>query len=143
MVAVRYDQLFDVVKALGPSRADSVARIGKLAHVLDSSIPIPGLGRTIGLDAVLGFIPGVGDAASAVLASYIIWEARRLGLPKRKLARMIGNMALDTTVGAIPLVGDLFDMGYKSNRRNVRMVLDHLAQTGEIPADVAAAARGR
>jgi hypothetical protein len=143
MVALRYDQLFDVVKAMGPTRADSVARIGRLAHLLDSSIPIPGLGRSIGLDAVLGFIPGVGDAASAVLASYIIWEARRLGVPKRKLARMIGNMALDTTVGAIPLVGDLFDMGYKSNRRNVRIVLDHLARTGEIPAGVAAAARGR
>lgn len=143
MVAVRYDQLFDVVKALGPSRADSVARIGRLAHLLDSSIPIPMTKRTIGLDAVLGMLPVVGDAASTALASYIVWEARRLGVPKRKIARMLGNMAVDMTVGSIPLIGDLFDMGYKSNRRNVCIVLDHLVQTGEIPVGVAATARGR
>ena len=71
-------------------------------------------------------MPGVGDAVSAALSSYIIWEARQLGLPRWKIARMIGNLALDTTFGAIPIAGDLFDMAYKSNQRNLRIVTDHL-----------------
>lgn len=118
--------LFEALKAAGPSKEDSIARITVLARLLDSAFLIPGINRRVGVDALLGLVPGVGDAVSAALSSYIIWEARQLGLPRWKIARMIGNLALDTTLGAIPLAGDVFDMFYKSNQRNLRIVTDHL-----------------
>ncbi|CAA9349594.1 MAG: hypothetical protein AVDCRST_MAG90-2402 [uncultured Microvirga sp.] len=132
MAAPRMQPIFESLKASGPTRADSVGRIAALAHLLDSAIPIPGTNRRVGIDALLGLIPGVGDAVSAALASYIIWEARQLGLPRWKIARMVGNLALDTTVGAVPLLGDLFDMAYKSNQRNMRIVIEHLERTGRM-----------
>ena len=118
--------LFEAIKAAGPTRNDSVARIAFLARLLDSAFLIPGLNRRVGVDALLGLMPGIGDAVSAALSSYIIWEARQLGLPRWKIARMIGNLALDTTLGAIPIAGDVFDMVYKSNQRNLKIVTDHL-----------------
>lgn len=136
MVASRMQPIFEAIQASGPNRSDSVARISMLAHLLDSAIPIPGTKRTIGIDPLIGLIPVVGDAISAALSSYIIWEARQLGLPSWKIARMVGNLALDTAVGAVPLLGDLFDAAYKSNRRNVRIVLDHLEQTGRLTPKV-------
>ena len=118
--------LFEAIKAAGPTKNDSIARITVLARLLDSAFLIPGLNRRVGIDALLGLVPGVGDAVSAALASYIIWEARQLGLPRWKIARMIGNLALDTTLGAIPIAGDVFDLVYKSNQRNLKIVTDHL-----------------
>ena len=125
MPAVRSD-LFEAIKAAGPTREDSLARITLLAKLMDSAFVIPGLNRRIGLDAVLGLLPGVGDAISAALASYIIWEARQLGLPRWKIARMVGNVAVDTALGAIPLAGDVFDVFFKANERNLRIIHDHL-----------------
>ena len=81
MPAVRSD-LFEAIKAAGPSREDSLARITLLAKLMDSAFLIPGLNRRIGLDAVIGLVPGIGDALSAALASYIIWEARQLGVSR-------------------------------------------------------------
>lgn len=118
--------LFEGLKAAGPSREDAVRRITALAHLLDNAFVIPGTNRRIGLDALIGLVPGIGDTVSALISSYIIWEARQLGLPRWKIARMIGNVAVDGLVGAVPLVGDLFDAGFKANMRNVRIVLDHL-----------------
>jgi hypothetical protein len=132
----RMQPLFEALKESGPNAADSVARISLLAHVLDSAITIPGTNRTIGIDPLLGLIPVIGDAISAALSSYIVWEAKQLGLPSWKLARMIGNVAVDTVVGAVPFVGDLFDASFKSNKRNVRIVLDHLEQTGRLTPKV-------
>jgi hypothetical protein len=136
MRATRMEPIFEALKESGPTIRDSVARISALAKILDSAIPIPGTNRTIGIDPLIGLIPVVGDAISAALASYIIWEAKQLGIPRWKLARMIGNMAMDTAVGAVPLVGDLFDLAYKSNRRNLRIVLDHLERTGRLTPKV-------
>src|SRR5918993_1294110 len=136
MRATRMEPIFETLKESGPTTKDSVARISTLAKVLDTAIPIPGTNRTIGIDPLLGLIPVVGDAVSAALSSYIIWEARQLGLPRWKIARMIGNMALDTTVGAVPFVGDLFDLAYKANRRNLRIVLDHLEKSGRFTPKV-------
>jgi hypothetical protein len=132
MAAVRMDPIFEALKAGGPDLSDSVARISMVAQVLDSAIPIPGTNRTIGIDPLLGLLPVVGDAISAALSSYIVWEAKQLGIPRWKLARMIGNIAADTAIGAVPFLGDLFDVGFKSNRRNLRIVLDHLEQTGRL-----------
>ena len=102
--------VFEAIKSAGPSREDAIARVTMVAKLMDSAFVIPGLNRRVGLDSVLGLVPGIGDALSAALASYIIWEARQLGLPRWKIARMIGNVAVDTTIGAIPLAGDLFDV---------------------------------
>jgi Domain of unknown function (DUF4112) len=118
--------VFEALKAAGPSRADALARITVLARLLDSAILIPGTNRRIGLDAVIGLVPGTGDVVSAVLASYIIWEARQLGLPRWKIARMIGNLAFDTAFGVIPIAGDVFDVFFKANMRNLRIIHNHL-----------------
>ena len=135
MPAVRSD-LFEAIKAAGPSREDSLARITLLARLLDSAFLIPGLNRRVGFDALLGLVPGVGDALSAALASYIIWEARQLGLPRWKIARMVGNVAMDTAIGAIPLAGDVFDVFFKANERNMRIIHDHLGMPKRGPREI-------
>jgi hypothetical protein len=119
---------FEALKASGPSQADSLARITMLTKLLDSAFVIPGTNRRIGLDAVIGLVPGIGDAISTALASYIIWEARQLGLPKWKIARMVGNVAVDTALGAVPLAGDVFDVFFKANERNLRIIHDHIGR---------------
>src|ERR687893_925859 len=128
--------VFEALKTAGPSRADSLARITLLAKLLDNAFVVPGLNRRVGLDSVIGLVPGVGDAISAALASYIIWEARQLGLPRWKIARMIGNVAVDTALGAVPFAGDLFDVAFKANRRNLRIVREHLERTGGLPRTI-------
>ncbi|SCY01880.1 DUF4112 domain-containing protein [Microvirga guangxiensis] len=135
MPAVRSD-LFEAIKAAGPSREDSLARITLLAKLMDSAFLIPGLNRRIGLDAVIGLVPGIGDAVSAALASYIIWEARQLGLPRWKIARMVGNVAFDTAIGAIPLAGDVFDVFFKANERNLRIIHEHLGTPKRGPKEI-------
>ena len=128
--------VFEALKTAGPSREDSLARITLLAKLLDSAFVIPGLNRRVGLDSVIGLVPGVGDAISAALASYIIWEARQLGLPRWKIARMIGNVAVDTALGAIPLAGDVFDIFFKANERNMRIIHDHLGTPKRGPRQI-------
>src|ERR687894_1125025 len=118
--------VFEALKAAGPTKADSIARITALAKLLDSAFLIPGLNRRVGLDAIIGLVPGIGDAISTLLASYIIWEARQLGLPRWKIARMMGNVAIDTAIGAIPVAGDAFDLFFKANQRNLRIIHEHL-----------------
>jgi len=117
---------FEALKAAGPTQADSLARITLVANLLDSAFEIPGTKHRVGLDAVIGLVPGIGDAITTILSSYIIWEARQLGLPRWKIARMIGNVAVDTAIGAIPIAGDAFDFVFKANRRNLRIIHDHL-----------------
>jgi hypothetical protein len=113
-----------------------MARITLVANLMDSAFLIPGLNRRVGLDAVLGLVPGIGDALSAAIASYIIWEARQLGLPRWKIARMIGNVAVDTTIGAIPFAGDVFDVVFKSNQRNLRIIHEHLGTPKRGPKEI-------
>lgn len=123
-----HTDFFEAFKAAGPTRADSVARLEALATFLDSAILIPGTNQRVGFDALIGLIPGVGDAISTALSAYIIWEARQLGLPRWKIARMIGNVALDTALGAVPLAGDAFDVFFRANKRNMQIVRDHIAR---------------
>lgn len=87
---------------------------------------IPGIRRRVGLDAIAGLVPVVGDVLTAAMGLYLVWEARNLGLPRWKLWRMIGNVGLDTVVGAVPLAGDLFDLLYRSNTRNLKIIRGHL-----------------
>ena len=97
-------------------------RLNWLAWLLDSSIPIPGTRLTVGLDALIGLFPVIGDAVGVVLSSYIVREAAALGAPRSILARMAFNVALEGLVGVIPLAGDVFDAAFKANQRNVRLL---------------------
>ena len=101
-------------------------RIEMMEIVLERSFMIPGTNRPIGLDSIIGLIPVVGDFVAAGLGAYIVWEARNLDMPKWKLMRMMGNVAFDTAVGAVPVAGDLFDFMFRSNSRNLRIVKAHL-----------------
>ena len=108
------------------SETASLAQVRRLAQLLDNSIPLPG-GARIGWDAVLGLIPGVGDAAGALLSGYIVVQALRLGAPAPVLTRMLGNIATEALVGAVPFLGDVFDAAFKANARNARLLEQHLA----------------
>ena len=114
------------------SREASLLRLEQLAHLMDSAFVIPGLNRRIGLDSVMGLVPVIGDVAGMLLSSYIVYEARRLGVPKWLLARMALNVAFDGVVGSVPLAGDIFDAAFKANRRNVRLLRRHLERHGGV-----------
>ncbi len=101
-------------------------RIEAMEKLLERSFTIPGVNYPIGLDAIVGLVPVVGDLVTAAMGAYIVWEAKNLGLPKWKLWRMAGNIAFDTAVGAIPLAGDAFDLLFRSNTRNLKIVKKHL-----------------
>jgi hypothetical protein len=101
--------------------AERMRRMHSLAWLLDSSIPLPG-GYRIGLDPLIGLLPGLGDAIGAVMSAYIINEARALGAPRSVLMRMTGNVVVEAVIGAIPLLGDLFDAGFKANMRNMALL---------------------
>jgi hypothetical protein len=103
-------------------RAALVRRLDALAHLLDNSIPVPGTGTRFGMDAVVGLIPGIGDAVGGLLSAYIVMEAARLGAGPAVVMRMLLNVAVETVVGAVPIIGDLFDAGWKANARNMRLL---------------------
>ena len=105
-----------------PDQAATMARLRSLSQLLDDSITIPIINRRIGLDAIIGLVPVVGDAVGALFSAYIVFEAARLGAPKSVLARMVYNIALEFIIGAIPLIGDLFDAVFKANIRNMRLL---------------------
>ena len=105
-----------------PDRAETMARLRSLSKLLDDSITIPIINRRIGLDAIIGLVPVVGDAVGALFSAYIVFEAARLGAPKSVLARMVYNIALEFIIGAIPLIGDLFDAVFKANIRNMKLL---------------------
>ena len=101
-------------------------RIEALEKLLESGFTIPGTRQTFGLDALIGLVPVAGDVITAAMGLYLVWEAKNLGLPKWKLWRMIGNVAIDSAVGAVPIAGDAFDFLFRSNRRNLKIVRGHL-----------------
>ena len=117
--------------------ADRAARVRALARALDSAVRVPGTNIRFGFDAVLGLVPGVGDAAGAVVSAYVIIAAARLGAPAPVLTRMLINTGVDALAGAVPLLGDLFDLGWRANTRNVALLEQHLAA----PAAARAASR--
>ena len=109
-----------------PDAEGAVAEVEMLAWLLDNSIPIPATGRRIGLDAIIGLIPVAGDVASAGLGLFVVWRGARLGVPRVVVARMLLNSAIDLAVGAIPVIGDAFDLWFKANTRNLRLMRRHL-----------------
>ena len=112
-----------------PTGTDPVSirkRIEAMEHLLERSLVVPGTKYPIGLDTIIGFVPVLGDIVTAAMAAYIVWEAKNLGLPRWKLWRMMGNVAIDSAIGAVPIVGDAFDVVYRSNTKNLRIVKKHL-----------------
>ena len=97
-------------------------RIEAMEALLERAFVIPGINRPVGLDAMIGLVPVVGDVIAAAMGAWIVWEARNLGMSKFHLARMAGNVGIDAALGAIPIVGDLFDIAFRSNTRNLRIV---------------------
>jgi hypothetical protein len=116
-------------EVVGAPRAERFAaaerRIGRVTHLLDELIEVPGTSIKIGLDPVIGLIPIAGDAVSALAGGWVILEASRFGLPRVVLARMILNLALDLGIGAIPLLGDAYDLFFRSNSRNLALFRRH------------------
>ena len=114
----------------------ALERQKRLAYWLDDRFRIPIIGWRLGFDGIIGLVPGIGDAATTLLALYIVNEARRLGVPPAKLARMGVNVGVDALVGLVPLVGDIADLRWKANRRNVNLLIEHLeSQREEIEVD--------
>lgn len=101
-------------------------RIEAMERLLEHGFTVPGTSYQFGLDAVVGLIPVLGDFIGAALGSYLIWEAKNLGIPKWKLWRMAGNVAFDTAIGFVPFVGDAMDFLFRSNSRNLKIVKRHL-----------------
>lgn len=110
------------------SRAQRVARIDALATLLDTAFVIPGTNIRFGVDALIGLVPGIGDLISTALSLFIVREARALGAPRLLVARMLANVALDGLVGVVPLMGDVFDVAFRANRRNIALLQKHLAR---------------
>ncbi|WP_156256062.1 DUF4112 domain-containing protein [Sandarakinorhabdus oryzae] len=106
--------------------ASARVRIERLEYMLEGAVRIPGLGTRIGLDALIGLVPGVGDAAMAAMGLYLVWEARNLGASRFMLARMLGNVGIDALIGSVPLAGDVFDIFFRSNSRNLKLLRRHL-----------------
>lgn len=100
-------------------------RIRGLGRLMDTALRVPGTRISLGADSVLGLIPGVGDFAAAAMSLVIVNEARRLGVPNDKPVKMLVNVGFDTVAGSVPVLGDVFDVYFKSNRRNLQLVLDH------------------
>lgn len=117
-------------KAVESGRDRSLSRLRSLARLLDSVFQVPFTRFRIGLDAVLGLVPGWGDAAGAVASAYIILQAARLGVPKAVLLRMVYNTGVEALVGIVPVLGDLFDAGWKANLKNVELLERYLERPG-------------
>ncbi|BAY41331.1 hypothetical protein NIES2111_57270 (plasmid) [Nostoc sp. NIES-2111] len=107
-------------------RLATLNRIRKLSRLMDSSLRIPLTNFRIGVDPIIGLVPGAGDLISTGFSAYIIFLATRFGIPKQDLTKMIFNVALEAVIGTVPLVGDFFDAYYKSNIRNLAILEQHL-----------------
>ena len=120
----------DTTKPQEPGRRENPheirRRLERMERLLERLIVVPGINQPLGLDAILSLIPGVGTVSAAALGSYIAWEARNLGMPKWKMARMSMNVLFDMALGAIPIVGVVPDFFFRSNSRNMRIIRKHL-----------------
>ena len=111
-----------------------IARAERIAHVMDRAVRLPGTGIRLGLDSILGLVPGVGDTLTLAPSLFILAVAHRHGVPKHRIAAMAGNLGIDWLIGLVPLLGDIFDIGWKANSRNARILREHskLAAASEV-----------
>jgi hypothetical protein len=105
-------------------------RLDRLSRLLDVAFSVPGTNIRFGVEALLRLVPGIGDVAASALSVWLVYEAFHLGVPNSLLVRMIGNVVVEGAAGAVPVAGDLFDMGWRANRRNVRLLREHFEREG-------------
>ncbi len=105
--------------------ARRLKRLRRLTRLLDDAVRIPGTKYRLGLDSLIGLVPGAGDIVGGALSAYIIYEASRLGVSRLTLARMLSNMAVDLLLGSVPVAGDIFDVAWKANRKNMDLLDRH------------------
>ena len=108
------------------SKMASLQRLRSIAHILDNAIPIPFTSYRVGIDPIVGLIPGGGDLVMAGFSVYIVWESARLGLPRSTVTQMVSNLVFDTLAGTVPVAGDLLDVTWKANSKNIRLLEAHL-----------------
>ena len=112
-------------------KREIVRELERLAYVMDASIGIPGTKFRFGIDALVGLIPGIGDVAGVGISLYILMRARQLGVPGATQIKMLGNIAADGLLGAIPVAGDVFDAAYRANLKNVKLALEAVPELRE------------
>ncbi len=112
------------------SKRAALERLDMLAHLFDTAFILPGTNIRFGVELIMRLVPGIGDAAASALSCYLLYEAHRLDVPRQVFARMVANVAIEGVVGAVPFIGDLFDVGFRANRRNVNILREHFEREG-------------
>ena len=128
--ASRFDKTIQGKPIDAADRARRLARIRRLAWLLDAAVRLPGTRFRFGLNSVIGLAPAAGDAAMTAVSLYIVYEAYQIGLPPAQLAKMLGNVAIEAVAGSVPVLGDLFDATFKANLRNIALIDAHAVATG-------------
>lgn len=108
------------------SHVASLRRLRRISHLLDNAIPIPGTKHRIGLDPILGLIPGGGDLVGSIFAGYVVFKSAQMGVPQETLIKMATNIVFDTVAGTVPVAGDLLDVAWKANVKNIELLDAHL-----------------
>lgn len=116
------------------SRAQVLKRLKAFSNLLDRALPIPGTPYRFGLDPILGLLPGGGDCLGAVFSAYIIWEAAKAGAPSAAIGQMTFNVIFETLLGVVPVLGDLVDVAWKANVKNVELLEAHLDAVADVPS---------
>ncbi len=124
--AKAFNRTLDAMPGLGRDPRSVRQRIEMMEQILERAVTVPGTNVRVGLDAIVGLVPVVGDLVTAAMGAWVVWEARNLGMSKWQLTRMAANVGVDTALGAVPLVGDMFDFAFRSNSRNLRIIRRHL-----------------
>ena len=121
------------MKSLPGKQISKLSKLRRVSRLLDNAITIPGTKISFGLDPIMGLLPGGGDTITGGIAAYIVVEAARMGVPREILYKMVTNIAIDSFVGTVPVVGDLFDVGWKANVKNIELLEKHLdvAESGK------------
>lgn len=109
-----------------PERDKTIRSLETLASILDNRFQIPGTNIKFGIDALVGLVPGIGDIIGSIFSFYIVYMTAKLGVRKRTLFKMFANITIDSIVGAVPILGDLFDVAWKSNKKNVQLAFSDL-----------------
>ena len=128
-MAISEEQLKRLAEQLPDVSRDPQAvrnRVEAMEKVLERAFVIPCINKPVGLDAIVGLIPVVGDIVTGLMGAYVVWEARNLGMSKLQLTRMATNVGIDTAIGSIPIIGEVFDFLWRSNSRNLKIVRKHL-----------------
>ena len=123
---MRRSAIADAGVLRGSREQDDYARLEMIARLLDTKWHIPGTGIRFGADALLSLLPAVGPVASTAISAYLIWEARRLGISKGTVLRMIGNVGVDALISAVPVAGSIGDVFFRANLRNMALLRQHL-----------------